>query len=318
MSRPTTLDLPENVSSRRLETARGSFAVLDAAPLPQAPPLGMAVLVPGFTGSKEDFLDLLPPLTEAGVRVVAVDGRGQHESGGPRDEAAYAQVQLAADVLAQTAALTEAYGPGPLHVLGHSLGGHVVRAAAITGRPDWASLTLMSSGAGQIAPDQQVRTQLLIDYLPTMDMETAWQALRSIDAENTTGSGTESGSGNPSEPELGTADGSVDGGTPDWLEEFLHRRWVTTVPEQLIATAKQLMTEPDRVAELAALRLPKLVLSGEVDYAWPVPALDAMAARLHAERVVIKGAEHSPNAERPAPTAAALVAFWTRSLTGKR
>ena len=110
----------------------------------------------------------------------------------------------------------------------------------------------------------------------------------------------------------------MDDGTPDWLEEFLHRRWVTTVPEQLIATAKQLMTEPDRVDELAALPLPKLVLSGEVDYAWPVPALDAMAARLHAERVVIKGAEHSPNAERPAPTAAALVAFWTRSLTGKR
>jgi pimeloyl-ACP methyl ester carboxylesterase len=317
MSRPTDLDLPENVTSRRLETARGSFAVLDAAPVPPAPPLGTALLVPGFTGSKEDFLDLLPPLTEAGFRVVAVDGRGQHESGGPRDEAAYAQAELAADVLAQTTALTEAYGPGPLHVLGHSLGGHVVRAAAITGRPDWTSLTLMSSGAGQVAPDQQARIQLLVDYLPTMDMETAWQALRSIDAENTTGSGSKDGTGSESEPEPWTDNGSADG-TPDRLEEFLHRRWVTTVPEQLIATGKQLMTEPDRVAELAALPLPKLVLSGEVDYAWPVPAMDAMAARLHAERVVIKGAEHSPNAERPAPTAAALVAFWTRSLTGKR
>src|SRR5882757_7992769 len=191
MSRPTALDLPENVSSRRLETPRGSFAVLDASPDPQTTPLGNALLVPGFTGSKEDFLDLLPLLTAAGFRVVAVDGRGQHESGGPRDEAAYAQRELAADVLAQTTALTTAYGPGPLHVLGHSLGGHIVRAAAITYRPrQWSSLTLMSSGAGQIAPDQQVRTQLLIDHLPTMDMETAWQALRAIDAENGAGTDT--------------------------------------------------------------------------------------------------------------------------------
>ena len=79
------------------------------------------------------------------------------------------------------------------------------------------------------------------------------------------------------------------------------------------------MTEGDRVGELAAVPLPKLVLSGEVDYAWPVPLLDTMAERLDARRVVIKGAEHSPNAERPAETAAALIAFWTgdSTTTGK-
>jgi pimeloyl-ACP methyl ester carboxylesterase len=285
MSRPTALDLPENVSASALETARGSFAVLDAAPAPEAPPRGTALLVPGFTGSKEDFLDLLTPLTAAGFRVVSVDGRGQHDSDGPRTEAAYAQRELAADVTAQAAALAT----GPLHLLGHSLGGHIVRAAVLAEGPGpWASLTLMSSGPAAIAADQQVRTQLLVDHLPSTDMETAWQAMRAMDAENTT------------QPQL-----------PGWLDEFLHRRWVTTVPEQLIATAKQLMTEPDRVDELAAVPLPKLVLSGEVDYAWPVPWLDAMADRLTARRVVVKGAGHSPNAERPAETAAALVRFWT-------
>ncbi|HEY5833722.1 alpha/beta fold hydrolase [Streptomyces sp.] len=289
MSRPTSLELPENVSARRLETARGSFAVLDAVPDPNVPARGTALLVPGFTGSKEDFLDLLPPLTAAGFRIVAVDGRGQHESGGPRTEATYAQAELAADVTAQAAALASADGPGPLHLLGHSLGGHLVRAAVLADGPGpWASLTLMSSGPAAISAEQQARTRQLVDYLPVIDMETAWRALRAADAEN------------GEEP-----------GTPAWLDEFLHRRWVATVPEQLIATAKQLMTEPDRVAELAALPLPKLVLSGEVDYAWPVPWLDAMADRLNARRVVIKGAEHSPNAERPAETAAALVAFWT-------
>ncbi|MYS24454.1 Pimeloyl-ACP methyl ester carboxylesterase [Streptomyces sp. DvalAA-14] len=306
MSRPSALDLPENVSARRLETSRGSFAVLDAAPAQHAPPLGTALLVPGFTGSKEDFLDLLPPLTDGGYRIVAVDGRGQHESDGPRDEAAYAQAELAADVIAQSAALAG----GPLHLLGHSLGGHIARAAVLAAGPSaWASLTLMSSGPGRIAPSQQVRTQLLVDHLPNMDMETAWLSMRAMDAESATASVTADATP--------TADADAGEDTPPWLEEFLHRRWVTTSPEQLIATAKQLMTEPDRVAELAAVRLPKLVLSGEVDYAWPVPSMDAMAERLNAERVVVKGAEHSPNAERPEQTAAALLAFWGRSLTGK-
>jgi pimeloyl-ACP methyl ester carboxylesterase len=299
MSRPSALDLPENVSARRLETSRGSFAVLDAAPARHAPPRGTALLVPGFTGSKEDFLDLLPPLTASGYRIVAVDGRGQYESPGPRDESAYAQGELAADVIAQSAALAG----GPLHLLGHSLGGHLARAAVLAAGPSaWTSLTLMSSGPADVAPAQQVRTQLLVDHLPSMDMETAWHAMRSMDAESA-----------PSA--VDSADTAQD--TPAWLDEFLHRRWVTTVPEQLIATARQLMTEPDRVAELAAVPLPKLVLSGEVDYAWPVSSLDAMAERLNAERVVIKGAEHSPNAERPEQTAAALVAFWDRSLTAE-
>jgi pimeloyl-ACP methyl ester carboxylesterase len=300
MSRPSALDLPENVSARRLETSRGSFAVLDAAPAPDAPPRGTALLVPGFTGSKEDFLDLLAPLSADGFRVVAVDGRGQYESGGPREESAYAQAELAADVIAQSAALAG----GPLHLLGHSLGGHLARAAVLTAGPAaWTSLTLMSSGAAEVTAGQQVRTQLLVDHLPTMDMETAWQAIRAMDAANA----------------RDITDTAPDDAAPAWLEEFLHRRWVTTVPEQLIATAKQLMTEPDRVAELAAVPLPKLVLSGEVDYAWPVPSLDAMAERLDAERVVVKGAGHSPNAERPAETAAALLAFWSRaaSLNGR-
>jgi pimeloyl-ACP methyl ester carboxylesterase len=295
MSRPTSLELPRNVTARRLETSRGAFAVHEAAPEPTAAPRGTALLVPGFTGSKEDFLDLLVPLSAAGFRVVAVDGRGQHESPGPRTETAYAQAELAADVTAQGRALADAYGDaGPLHLLGHSLGGHLVRAALLADGPaPYASVTLMSSGPGAISADQQARTQLLVDFLPTSDMETAWQVMRSMDAAD--------GAGND---------------TPDWLEEFLHRRWVTTVPEQLIATARQLMTEPDRVGELAAVALPKLVLSGEVDYVWPVASMDAMAVRLNARRVVIKGAEHSPNAERPAETAEALTAFWTAAVSG--
>jgi pimeloyl-ACP methyl ester carboxylesterase len=274
MSMPPTLTLP----------ACGEFAVHDA--LPDAPVRCTALLVPGFTGSKEDFIALLEPLAAAGIRAVAVDGRGQYETDGPREESAYAQDELARDVLAQAAALAGP-GGGQVHVLGHSLGGLIVRAAALLDPGVFASLTLMSSGPAAIAAPQRDRTKVLIDALAVLSMESVWQAMRELDP-----------------PE------AVDAATPPALRDFLHRRWLDTVPEQLMATGRQLNREPDRVAELAAVALPTHVVSGELDYAWPVPWIDDMAERLGAHRTVITGAAHSPNAEQPLPTARALAAFW--------
>jgi pimeloyl-ACP methyl ester carboxylesterase len=259
--------------------------VHESVPPPGTVRLGTALLVPGFTGSKEDFITLLEPLALRGFRVVTVDGRGQHESGGPRDEAAYTRDELANDVLAQAAAL----GDTDVHLLGHSLGGLIARAAVLKDHSPFRSLTLMSSGPGAIAEPQQARTKLLIDALAVTDMESVWKAMRRLDP-----------------PE------AAEDTTPAPIAEFLHHRWLTTVPEQLIATGRLLMAEPDRVEELAAVPLPKHVLSGTVDYAWPVPVMDDMAGQLGAHRTVIGGAEHSPAAERPEPTARALADFWER------
>ncbi|MFJ9405980.1 alpha/beta fold hydrolase [Streptomyces sp. NPDC101393] len=284
MSRPPTLTLPPCARAYRLSTERGTFAVHDARP--DGVPIGTALLVPGFTGSKEDFIALLAPLAAAGFRVLAVDGRGQHESPGPRDELAYAQRELALDVLAQARAVSR---PGePVDLLGHSLGGLVTRAAVLASPDAFRSLTVLSSGPAAIDPSQQERVRMLIEALGTLDMEEVWGAMRALDP-----------------PE------AADAATPAEIGAFLHRRWLNTVPEQLIATGRQMIGEPDRVAELAAVPLPKHVISGAVDYAWPVPLMDRMAERLGARRTVIEGAEHSPNAERPEATAAALAGFWS-------
>ncbi|MFD7920216.1 alpha/beta fold hydrolase [Streptomyces sp. NPDC059740] len=289
MSTPPTLELPPCASAYRLATDRGEFAVHDARPEQWR---GTALLVPGFTGSKEDFIGLLAPLAASGFRVVAVDGRGQFESPGPREESAYARRELAQDVLAQTRALTAAGGPesGPVHLLGHSLGGLVTRSAVLADPAPFASLTLMSSGPAAVAPAQCERLRMLVTALGGMDMAGVWRAMREL------------------EPLETPRDASAAA-----FQDFLRQRWMATVPEQLIATAGQLLTEPDRVAELAGLGLPMHVISGEVDYAWPVPTMDAMAARLRAHRTVVPDAEHSPNAEQPAVTAAALAGFWLRT-----
>ncbi|MFB7667167.1 alpha/beta fold hydrolase [Kitasatospora sp. NPDC056138] len=287
MSTPPFLTLPGCARALRVGTARGDFAALEAVPRGGAV-RGTALLVPGFTGSKEDFIALLEPLAAAGYRVLAVDQRGQHESGGPADPAAYAIDELARDVLALSAELADG---GPLHLLGHSFGGQVVRQAVLAAAAEgpalpWHSLTLLATGPGAIAPGEAGRTKLLIDALGTMDLESIWQVMRQLDESK----------GVPA-PRAEIAD-------------FLHRRWLSNVPQALIAAGTHLVTAPDRVADLAAVALPKLVLSGEQDYAWPVEEQSHMAERLAARRVVVPGAGHSPNAEQPGATAAALTEFW--------
>ncbi|MDQ0774673.1 pimeloyl-ACP methyl ester carboxylesterase [Streptomyces aurantiacus] len=293
MSRPVTFVPPPGARAYRLGTARGEFAVIDAG----SPVRGTALLLPGFTGSKEDFISLHEPLAAAGYRTVAVDGRGQYETPGPPDdETPYAQGELALDVLAQLDAIAKGSegsegSEGRFHLLGHSFGGQVARAAVLLAPARFRSLTLVSSGPAEISPSQQQRVKLLRDALSVMDMAQVWEAIRALEP-----------------PE--DAEGELDAGLDD--QEDLRRRWFGNSPAQLIATGRQLCEEPDRVADLAALRLPVHVLSGESDDTWPVPLLDDMAVRLEAHRTVIHGAEHSPNADRPLETAEALAAFWDR------
>ncbi|KFK91039.1 hydrolase [Streptomyces sp. JS01] len=279
MSRPPTFAPPPCARARVLATERGDFAVLDA--VPRNPARATALLLPGYTGSKEDFVALLEPLTGAGYRVVAVDGRGQFESQGTDRQESYAQGELARDVLAQAAALGE--GPGQLHLLGHSLGGQIARAAVLLDASPFRSLTLMSSGPAEVVAAQRDKVKMLSDALSVLSMDEVWQAMQVLDPPQ----------------DADTGDGAD-----------MRRRWLAHNPAQLIATGAQLAAEPDRVDELAAVGLPVHVLSGERDDVWPVELFDAMARRLGARRTTIAGAEHSPNTARPQETAKALAAFW--------
>ncbi|MET9158632.1 alpha/beta hydrolase [Streptomyces sp. BPPL-273] len=286
MSRNAAFSPPPDALAYRLSTARGEFAVVDSPVADGVAQRGTALMLPGFTGSKEDFTLLHAPLGARGYRTVAVDGRGQYESDGPEhDEAGYARPELARDVLAQVAALGTR-----VHLVGHSLGGQIARAAVLLDHSPFVSLTLVSSGPARISESQRLRVKLLRDALDTMTMAEVWQVMQAM------GPPEEAGAPAP-------AHGREE-------PERLRERWLGTRPAQLLATGRQLCTEPDRVAELAALALPYHVLSGAYDDTWPVPLLDEMAERLGARRTVIEGAEHSPNTDRPLPTARALADFW--------
>lgn len=263
-----------------LDVPGGPLAVLrSGADSDQLPVL----LVPGFTGSKEDFRLLLAPLAEAGHGVVALDQRGQYQSPGPDDLGAYAVQALARDLLA----VVEVVG-GPVHLVGHSFGGLVARAAVLIDPSAFASLVLMGSGpAGLTGPR--------VDRLPLMRplLEQGMPALvAAMDAMNA------------SDPQWLAQDAASRG--------FLRDRMLASSARGLLGMADGLVDEPDRVEALRDTGVPVLVLYGANDDAWEPDLQAAMAVRLGADQAIIAGAAHSPAMEQPAATAAALLSFFAR------
>lgn len=281
MSTPPFVKLPDGVEAVRVPGARGELAALVAEP-PDGRRATPVLLVPGFTGSKEDFIAVLAPIAAAGHPVVAIDQRGQFESAGEHDPAAYDVKALAEDLLTVIGHLGER-----VHLLGHSFGGLVARAAALAEPALLRSLTILSSGPAAIPHPAASNLELIMRALPVMDLEAIWAAKRQMEAATET------------EP------------TPPEIEDFLRRRFLANSPTALLRFAEQLLTEEDRVAELADVGLPLLVAYGPDDDAWPPAVQVEMARRLGARVAVIEGAGHSPAAERPKETVSAFVRFWS-------
>jgi pimeloyl-ACP methyl ester carboxylesterase len=284
MSTPTSLELPEGTRRATVETARGAFAVLDALPAAGPCELGTVLLVPGYTGSKEDFIAILGQLTAAGRRVVAMDQRGQYQTAGPDDPDAYDPRALGADAAAVCTAVEAA------HLLGHSFGGLVVREAVLGGCTP-ASLTLLSSGPAALPGSRAENLHFMLGYLD----------------------GTPAASLRPKVSEIWHTvlkPDAVAAGIDGPVLAFLEERMVANNPTGLVTMASHLLKAEDKTAELAARGIPAFVLYGEDDDAWPTEQQRDMAARLGAERTCIPGAAHSPNVEAPATTAHALTKFW--------
>ena len=296
MSTPKTLELPERVRRVTIESRRGCFAALEAEPTMGVCERRPALLIPGFTGSKEDFIPVLQSLASAGRRVAAIDMRGQYQSPAPLDTDAYAPGELAEDIAAIAADIAGGQG---LHLVGHSLGGLIAREAALAGTARIISLTLLSSGPGRITGQ---RAEMLRGMLAMMDSG-GESGLRATVAQIW---------------QDHLAPDAMAAGVPDHVIAFLHGRMMGNDPAGLVAMGRYLLACPDRTAELADLDGPPvLVLYGENDDAWQPAVQELMARRLGAQRVCIPGAGHSPPVEAPETTASALTAFWRQAEDGE-
>lgn len=263
----------------------GSIAALDTSVASPAGSRPLVLLVPGYTGSKEDFLPLLRPLADAGYRAVAIDQRGQFESAWATSPAGYSLQALAEDVCQLVAELAPA--ESRVHLVGHSLGGLVGRAAVLAKSELFDSFTLMSSGPDAVTGQRRTLLDAGELVLAKRGMAGLWSQLEFS----------------------ARADPKYARSSPA-LRAFLRTRFMATDPVGLRVMGQELRTERDRTAELAGTGLPMLVLHGESDDAWTPPVQTEMARRLGAAHAVIAGAAHSPAVENPAATLRALLDFW--------
>ena len=249
------------------------------------------VLVAGYTGTKEDFAPLLRPLRAAGYRAVAFDQRGQYESPGPDDPAAYTVEILAGDLIAVGRELRDETA-GPLHLVWHSFGGLVSRAAVLADPELFSSLTLLGSGPSELVG---ARADMLEHLAPLLDAGGVQLVHETLE-------------------QLAMTDPKAQA-IPVPTRAFLRERFLRNSEAGLRGMADALTGEPDRVAELAAVGLPVLVAHGVADDAWR-PAVQAdMARRLRARHEVIPASIHSPAIENPQHTLEVLLDFW-RSVDG--
>ena len=264
-------------SARRIKVASpaGPLAGLDSDPAPGRPQAGTVLLLPGYTGSKEDFSPILDPLCANGFRAVAIDLPGQFESAGPDNEAAYAPLALGEVCAAVAADLAQT---GPVVLLGHSFGGLVARGAVLAGAPV-AGLILLCSGPAAFSDGPRHDALLAGEPLLRAHGKAAVY-------DSTVGVGRAARKTVP----------------PD-VAALLRRRFLESSQAGLLGMGTALQAEPDRVDELhRVLSLggtPVAVIAGRDDDAWPLPDQRDMAVRLGTELVIVDGAAHSPAVENP-------------------
>lgn len=244
--------------------------------LAQGEERGVALFVPGFTGSKEDHRFLVALAAERGWEAFSYSQRGQGDSIAPRGIDEYSLQKLAEDAV--TVAERIARGRH-VHLVGHSLGGLVARAAAILKPSVFADLTMLCSGPGGQGPEHHVDDAAFVATHGTL----AWWEHN-----------------NPA-------------GATNADEVFVRERAAASSDDNFVAMAAILRDTPDSSEELRATGLPAMVAHGDADDAWPIASQLAMALRVGARYEIIPNAGHLPNIDNPNHTAELLDSFWSGS-----
>ena len=131
-----------------------TFDVTDRGPADGS----VAILLHGFPQSADAWSDVVPYLTEAGVRTLAPDQRGYSPGARPSGRRSYRLALLAADILA----LADAAGVERFHVIGHDWGAAVAWELAARHPERVTSLTTLSVPHPRAFAASMVRSTQLV------------------------------------------------------------------------------------------------------------------------------------------------------------
>jgi 2-succinyl-6-hydroxy-2,4-cyclohexadiene-1-carboxylate synthase len=236
------------------------------------------VLVHGFTGSRDDFREQLPPLAERG-RTLLVDQRGHGgttNSGRPAD---YTLDNLALDLKAAFDAL----GLERADLLGHSLGGAVTLRFALAYPSRVASLVLMDTSPSPFLRFSESARSALVALIREHGMGALAKRMREFAASNTAA------------PAAARRNEERMGSDVFWAR--ILRKLEAMDPVAWEHLGRQIADAPSVAERLGEIRCPTTVVVGAEDKPFLAPsevlASGISGARLH----VIPDAAHSPQLE---------------------
>jgi len=233
------------------------------------------LLVHGHGGAKEDFADHVERLAQQHT-VVTFDHRGHGGSDHPTDAAAYSLARMRAD----TWTVADATGLERFRILGHSMGGMVVRRMPLEQPERIEALVMMDTSAGPV-PDLVPELVEIGAYVGLTEGKDALKAL--LDS-------------------VGTLDTDAYRrllADRAGYREFQDRKWLETSVVMWCTLASEIARQPDDLPLLRELSCPTLVVVGELDAAF-VGCSFAMAEAIPGARLeLIPDAGHSPQFEAP-------------------
>ena len=246
------------------------------------------LLVHGFTGAKEDFVEAVDRLADQGWHAVAPDLRGHGNSSKPSSEDDY-DLDLFADDLW---ALVDVLGwKDSFVLLGHSMGGMAAQVAALRSPGRLAGLVLMDTTHGPLEGIDASELELGRAVVREHGMETLQELM---DAR---------------EDVLETpASVRVRAERPGW-EEFERRKFLASSPAMWAAMTPKMLSQTDRLDAVATLQVPVLVLVGDQDQPFLAPSQRMAKVIPGARLVVIPDAGHSPQFENTDAWWDAVVSF---------
>jgi pimeloyl-ACP methyl ester carboxylesterase len=273
-------ELPKGVDRQTFEAPSGTHALIRAGNATRE----RVVLIPGLTGSKEDFQRMMPLFVEAGYFVESYDLAGQYEScvAGPENltppRKRYDMDLFVDDMIA----FLERY-PGPSHVLGYSFAGTVAQVAYAR-RPDlFLSIAFLSAPP---SPGNAFAGIKRIGWISRFVSGRTGGALMIWGVKK-----------------------NIIPAPPERLE-FVRARFELTRRDSVGDMIGAMMNHPDLRTELREARIPKIVMVGEHDL-WRRDEHAAFAQSIGADFVVY-ATGHSPCEFTPHQATRDLINLYQR------